>query len=107
LLVRRFLQIEKGFKIVKLLSFFFNLTSFIIELTDYSVSIVNDVRRGFFDVVRAVRLELNSEFINSFSEVTKLLLDISSFLVLKWKNGFLDWSKCFLTDFNEVSLRVF
>ena len=57
-------------------------------------------------MIWAMVLELNSEFIDFPSKVGKLLLNVSSLLVLKRKNLLLNRTKCLLTDFYEMSFTI-
>jgi len=57
-------------------------------------------------VVGARLLELNSEFSDLFLEVQELLLDVSSFLVLKGQDSFFDGAESALRNFNELGLAV-
>ena len=100
------MHIEKGFKVVKITSLGLELTSLLIVFTDGIISIFDDLWGGVLDVVWAVLLEVHSVFSNLDLKLSKSILDVSCFLVLKRKDSFFDWSERLLTDVDKGCLGV-
>lgn len=100
------MHIEKGFKVVEITCLGLELTSLLIVFTDGIISIFDDLWGGVLDVVWAVLLEVHSVFSNLDLKLSKSILDVSCFLVLKRKDSFFDWSERLLTDVDKGCLGV-
>lgn len=101
------MHIEKSLEVVELSGTSLKSSGLGVVITDLGIGLLNDVWGGLLDVVWHGCLECLSVLSDGDLELSKSVLDVTGLLVLERKDGFLDWSKSFLADFDQSSLGVF
>lgn len=100
------MHIEKSLEVVELGGAALEGSSLLVVFTDLGIGLLNGLWGGLLDVIWHGGLEFLSILSDGDLELSKSVLDVTGLLVLEWKNGFLNWSKSFLADFDQSSLGV-
>lgn len=101
------MHIEKSLEVVELSGTSLKSSGLGVVITDLGIGLLNDFWGGLLDMVWHGCLECLSVLSDGDLELSKSVLDVTGLLVLERKDGFLDWSKSFLADFDQSSLGVF
>lgn len=100
------MHIEKSLEVVELGGTSLKGSSLLVVSADLGIGLLDGLWGRLLDVIWHSSLEGLSVLSDGDLEFPKSILDVTGLLVLEWENGFLNWSKSFLADFNQSSLGV-